>query len=370
MPVTVAVSTHGRRCTPRSASAVAIRASAPGRSSSLTVNQTVTWHLLRWPRWYPGRTAGRGTLRAMPAPLPKTPTRKMPEIQVFGRDDSSEPRAALRFFKERRLTVVGSKQMAVFDDMELERKVTIYEKWPEQPTDATYGEWQTRTGDIYSPKIPTDEPLRFITSEKKPVLVDSFVKWRISDVRQYYVEDWIALGFFWLLGLCVFYQFFTRYALNDSAAWTEEISVFLIVVIPSMYFAARCATDIRSGRTGTVHVAGAGTILAADSVDYLASGQDPAAVQHYWSLSIEEQFYVGFALLLVLVLVSARRWKASRTGVEPLRAFAYKGEHLEVFKQRRQWFEERVEPMVVLWWIADGHIPSVEDSFCWSIESN
>jgi membrane protease subunit HflC len=32
------------------------------------------------------------------------------------------------------------------------------------------------------------EPLRFITSEKKPVLVDSFVKWRINDVRQYYVS--------------------------------------------------------------------------------------------------------------------------------------------------------------------------------------
>jgi len=32
------------------------------------------------------------------------------------------------------------------------------------------------------------EPLRFITSEKKPLLVDSFVKWRIIDVRQYYVS--------------------------------------------------------------------------------------------------------------------------------------------------------------------------------------
>jgi membrane protease subunit HflC len=32
------------------------------------------------------------------------------------------------------------------------------------------------------------EPLRFITSEKKPVLVDSFVKWRIADVRQYFVS--------------------------------------------------------------------------------------------------------------------------------------------------------------------------------------
>jgi predicted dehydrogenase len=61
--------------------------------------------------------------------------------------------------KMRRITVVGKEKMVVFDDMELERKVTIYEKWPEQPVD-TYGEWQTRTGAIHSPKIPSDEPLR------------------------------------------------------------------------------------------------------------------------------------------------------------------------------------------------------------------
>jgi predicted dehydrogenase len=61
--------------------------------------------------------------------------------------------------KIRRITVVGRDKMAVFDDMELERKVTIYDKAPEQPT-RTHGEWQTRTGDIYSPKIPNTEPLR------------------------------------------------------------------------------------------------------------------------------------------------------------------------------------------------------------------
>ena len=32
------------------------------------------------------------------------------------------------------------------------------------------------------------EPERFLTAEKKPVLVDSFVKWRIHDVRQYYIS--------------------------------------------------------------------------------------------------------------------------------------------------------------------------------------
>jgi predicted dehydrogenase len=37
--------------------------------------------------------------------------------------------------------------------------VTIYEKAPEQSV-GSYGEWRTRTGDIFSPKISNDEPLR------------------------------------------------------------------------------------------------------------------------------------------------------------------------------------------------------------------
>ena len=61
--------------------------------------------------------------------------------------------------KMRKITVVGREKMVVFDDMELERKVTIYEKGPWQPSER-YGEWQTRTGDIHSPKIATAEPLR------------------------------------------------------------------------------------------------------------------------------------------------------------------------------------------------------------------
>jgi TRAP-type C4-dicarboxylate transport system permease small subunit len=42
-------------------------------------------------------------------------------------------------------------------------------------------------------------------------------------------EAWVALAFFWVLGLTVFYQFFTRYVMNDSAAWTEEIARYLLV---------------------------------------------------------------------------------------------------------------------------------------------
>jgi len=61
--------------------------------------------------------------------------------------------------KMRRLTVVGRDRMAVFDDMELDRKVTVYDKAPEQSAD-TYGEWRTRTGDIFSPKVSNTEPLK------------------------------------------------------------------------------------------------------------------------------------------------------------------------------------------------------------------
>ena len=61
--------------------------------------------------------------------------------------------------KMRKMTVVGSEKMAVFDDMELERKITLYEKAPWEPAQ-TYGEWRTRTGDIFSPKVANDEPLR------------------------------------------------------------------------------------------------------------------------------------------------------------------------------------------------------------------
>jgi predicted dehydrogenase len=50
--------------------------------------------------------------------------------------------------KIRRITVVGNERMAVFDDMERDRKITVYDNW------------RTRTGDIYSPTVDPTEPLR------------------------------------------------------------------------------------------------------------------------------------------------------------------------------------------------------------------
>ncbi|MFK4853265.1 acyltransferase family protein [Microbacterium sp. ZW T6_19] len=46
-------------------------------------------------------------------------------------------------------------------------------------------------------------------------------------------------------------------------------------------------------------------VLAFDSVDYLARDNVPTIVQHYWSLSVEEQFYVLWPLLLTAIVACA-----------------------------------------------------------------
>jgi TRAP-type C4-dicarboxylate transport system permease small subunit len=51
------------------------------------------------------------------------------------------------------------------------------------------------------------------------------------DLSDYRWEDWVTLGVFWALALVVFYQFFTRYVLGSSAAWTEEIARYLLIVV-------------------------------------------------------------------------------------------------------------------------------------------
>ena len=42
-------------------------------------------------------------------------------------------------------------------------------------------------------------------------------------------EDWVAMAIFWMMAGAVILQFFTRYVLNDSFAWTEEIAVYCLI---------------------------------------------------------------------------------------------------------------------------------------------
>jgi len=53
--------------------------------------------------------------------------------------------------------------------------------------------------------------------------------------------------------------------------------------------------------------------LAADAVDYLAASNAPTPVQHFWSLSVEEQFYLFWPVLILLLVVVARRLRRPAT---------------------------------------------------------
>jgi TRAP-type C4-dicarboxylate transport system permease small subunit len=49
------------------------------------------------------------------------------------------------------------------------------------------------------------------------------------DLRKIGPEDWAAIAIFWLMGGAVILQFVTRYVLNDSYAWTEEVAVYCLI---------------------------------------------------------------------------------------------------------------------------------------------
>ena len=74
------------------------------------------------------------------------------------------------------------------------------------------------TAEIHRP-ITADEIAHTFEEEAAPKV----------DLGIYAFEDWVALAIFWVMALAVFLQFFTRYVLNDSYAWTEEIATYCLI---------------------------------------------------------------------------------------------------------------------------------------------
>ena len=74
--------------------------------------------------------------------------------------------------------------------------------------------------EIHTPITPEEIVRTFEADVQPPV-----------DLRIYGLEDWLTYGLFWLMSLAVFLQFFTRYVLNNSFAWTEEIATYCLVAI-------------------------------------------------------------------------------------------------------------------------------------------
>jgi hypothetical protein len=58
------------------------------------------------------------------------------------------------------------------------------------------------------------------------------------------------------------------------------------------------------------------------------------------------------------IIINLSIWET----IEDLRNFVYGGNHAEVLRQRRDWFEKLQTPVVALWWIPAGHIPSIDEA--------
>ena len=75
------------------------------------------------------------------------------------------------------------------------------------------------TAEIHTP-INAEEIARTFDEVEAPI-----------DLSHHTIDDWVTLAIFWAMCGCVFLQFFTRYVLNNSFAWTEEVAVFCLVAV-------------------------------------------------------------------------------------------------------------------------------------------
>ena len=105
------------------------------------------------------------------------------------------------------------------------------------------------------------------------------------------------------LGLARFYARRARRILPAATLVVVTTALAAVALLPEL----RWAEVTRQGTASLLWVQN--WLLASDSVDYLAEGSAPSPFQHFWSLSIEEQFYVLWPVALVLLL-----WVRSRRG--------------------------------------------------------
>ncbi|PZF82251.1 acyltransferase family protein, partial [Jiangella anatolica] len=106
-----------------------------------------------------------------------------------------------------------------------------------------------------------------------------------------------------------FYARRIRRLLPATAVVLAATAALTMLLLPPLRWPA-VAGDIAAAATYVVNWR-----LAADSVDYLAAGEPPSPVQHFWSLAVEEQFYVLWPVL-ILALVW---WHRRRRGTPSLR---------------------------------------------------
>ena len=149
-------------------------------------------------------------------------------------------------------------------------------------------------------------------------------------------EDWITFLLFWGLAGVVFLQFFTRYVLNDSLTWTEEIAQYLLMVLTftGSAVAARRGTHITvefllnklpRGARRVAHALVAVVATAFFAVSAWLCWQVSEAMRFQPMIAVEHPLsivYYGILFGLVLTTVRSalhgvRRWQGGEPEVAP-----------------------------------------------------
>jgi TRAP-type C4-dicarboxylate transport system permease small subunit len=160
------------------------------------------------------------------------------------------------------------------------------------------------------------------------------------DLSDYAFEDWLSLGLFWAMCLAVFVQFFTRYVLNDSFAWTEEIASNLNValVFVGSAMCVRLSRHIQVDFLYRLMPPRAGRLLATgvDVVRVAFFAYGAVLIWRFMDIVADEQMttiplpknlayafvFIGFVLMFFRsVLVAVANWRRGYSVLERPEAF-------------------------------------------------
>ena len=120
-----------------------------------------------------------------------------------------------------------------------------------------------------------------------------------------------------LISSHLFDEVFSTSTLNPFQFWARRIRrllpiAFVVIAATSIFvlFVLPLSERVEFGKQAIASVFYyENWVLAFDSVNYLNADNAPTAVQQYWSLSVEEQFYILWPLLLLIVLALTRRFR-------------------------------------------------------------
>lgn len=106
---------------------------------------------------------------------------------------------------------------------------------------------------------------------------------------EHHPENWIAFALFWALGFIVFLQFFSRYILNSSFAWTEEIARYGLMLLAFIGGAVvtRKKAQIAVELVSNVMKPGPARMVLLATVDFITLGF--LALLAYFSVTIVER---------------------------------------------------------------------------------